>query len=297
MMEKDKLAWMRRPIDGHASGVVRSARSDGRVDALDAALRAQLMHVAIGLTKDRDRPIKMLIDLCVYVSMTKPKSSSYLEAARAIVLIEAKNRSKASHHYKNYHIETMAKHMLITTDFCTSSPADYRAYAPRTVGEPVTLQILFDTNSEQNAQIEANALCDRLSHWGGKETTLPTAVKRIQDAIVERASAGANSADLLYRTAFIKAGWKPQVDDTANLLWCVAVRERASHKLPAVFREFCYHRLEETWSDTARHTGLFDIEALADKIDDRDDDIADDFVDAEKLMAAVFGDRPIRKLR
>lgn len=298
-MTKDKLAWLRQPI-GMPSRFSDPTHGDQRFDALDAALRAQLMHVAIGLSKKGPgRSTKLLVDLCVYISMRKPETASYIDAARAMVWVEAKRHRKQPHYLRHNLSEAVTSHMIITRTVSTATPSPYCEYVSPTIGEPLTLQIMFDAKSEKVALLEATQLCDRFSHWNVPETTIPAAIKKIQDAIVDRATSGGASPDLLYKTAAISAGWKPKVVDASALLWCgAAAQDNVSGELPDVFRAFFYNRLEEIWNDTAKFTGLFNTEQPSEPAEDEtNDDMANDFVDAKKLMGALFGERQPRKLR
>jgi len=299
-MTKDKLAWLKQPVDGLLYGLPEFAHVDRRLDALDAALRAQLMHVAIGLShKGPGRPTKLLVDFCVYVSLRKPESETYIDVARAMVLIEAKRHRRPIRFSRHGSTEPLKGKMIITRSFCTTSPSSYCELMSPTIGEPLTLQIMFDAKSERVAQLEATQLCDRFSHWNTPETTIPAAVKRIQDAIVDRAAGGGTSSDLLYKTASISAGWKSRVSDTSALLWCgAAAQDHVSGELPDVLRAFCFNRLEEIWNDTAKFTGLFDTDHFAEPpADETNDAITYDFVDTKRLMGALFGERQPRKLR
>jgi hypothetical protein len=273
--------------------------------ALDEAIRAKLVHVAIGVGGSGSQVVRMLVDLSVHVSLQEAHIRAQGSFTRGIIVLHG-----ATSHGRRYdsdaHVWDRANilapkwsHVATQTHMSNVMHTDL---VPATV-EPLTLRLLFDAQSHCGASRMAELLCARFSAWHAATTSLKEAMTAIRGAlIVPDSHPTAQDERMIYRSGSVCKGWRDKIVDPAHFLRS-SFEDDAGHgpRLAAPVAELCKQRVEAAWHETAKalqHAGPATDEASG--TDEADinaaADAADDFVCAGRMTSLWYGSKR-RRLR
>jgi hypothetical protein len=303
-MSNDKLTWVSRAQTVQSPQRRTKDYSGGQRIAVDNAIRAQLMHVAIGFAKVPSQAVRILIDLSVYISMHDEKTLSQRRAARNVLIHGAKPHWDSPIDQSEHVWEQTGILIPYQASVCTAVRSDFTEHLRPVSGDPITLRLLFDAHSERNATDKARQLCKRFSEWHDAETSLKAAMAAIHAVIINHSVSDEAYDRLYYKSADVRKGWHAHIADPIRFLMCDALtRDVIVPRLPMEIGDYCISSVENAWHETAKKFGLFSdgrgSDLPGEPVSDLEEmtDVADDYVSAERMIGMWFGKRPRRQLR
>ncbi len=274
-------------------------------DALDDAIRARLMHVAVGVIGmgGIGSVVRMLVDLSVHVSLNETKLLEQGSVAHGVIVLHG-GAAQAS----AYDCDAMIWERAHTVVPKWSNVATHthlskvlRADLDPTVGEPMTLRLLFDAQTSCGASQMAEQLCSRFSAWHAATTSLKEAMEAIRTTLIIPAAYPAASCErMIYRSASVCKGWHERIIDPAHFLHSGFEDDAWQEpRLAAPIAALCKERVEAVWHETAK--AFVVPEPLSDEAGDSEDgdstdlatssDAVDDFVCADRMASLWYGNK------
>lgn len=303
-MTNDKLNTVPAP-DGARQLTFYSIDDDAApLRALDEAIRATLVHVAIGVGGTGSRVARMLVDLSVHVSLQETQLHTQGSFAGGIIVLHGTNQRTDRYdidppNWDGAMLAPKWSHVATQTHVSKLLHTDL---AHATV-EPLTLRLLFDANTHCGASRMTELLCSRFSGWHAATTSLKEAMAAIRTTlIVPDAYPTAQCERMIYRSGSVCKGWHDKIVDPAHFLRS-SFDDDAWHepRLTGPVAELCKQRVEAVWHETAK--ALQDISQPSDDTGEADEadlnaasDAADDFVCADQMTSLWYGSKR-RRLR
>ncbi len=280
-------------------------------DALDDAIRARLMHVAVGVIGmgGIGSVVRMLVDLSVHVSLHETKLRKHGSVAHGLIMLHGGDAQAPAYDFNATICEDA--HMVVPkwsyvatrTPLSNVPPMDL---AP-TLGEPMTLRLLFDAETSCGTSQIAEQLCSRFSAWNTATTSLKQAMEAIHTTLIIPAAYPAASCErMIYRSASVCKGWHDRIVDPVHFLHSSFEGDAwPEPRLTAPIAALCKERVEAAWHETAKAFAV--REPLSDDAGESADgdsadlatstDAADDFVRADRMASLWYGNkrRPHRR--
>ena len=269
--------------------------------ALDEAIRAQLLHVAIGVGGTGSRVVRMLIDLSVYLSLDQIYAQGSVGHGVLLIPAESQTGIAAAHDAHEWDRTQMLvsrwSRACIQVRTCGGIQIDPMHSA---IGEPLTLRLLFDAFNERQANDMADLLCAHFSAWHAATTSLREAMAAVRTTLIEPRQPRRVFMPLSYRSASVCHGWHARIADPTSFLQASAGDDgwrepQVSNELSAFFARRC----EAVWYETAKALQApepRDEEPAAGSEDlGKSVDAADDFVCADRMLSLWYGKRRHRR--
>ena len=289
-MNSDKLGWMMSAPGVRARSAAPTSREE--IEALENAVRAQLMHVAIGCTRSTARSIRIMIDLSVFLSMESLTNRMFGKITRGHML---SHRAALPYHSAS---DQHPYHQATPIDansgvICIMAMQSLGDHVLPVSGEPVTLRLLFDSDDTHVAKTRAEQICERFSHWKASETSLRQALSAIQAVIAGDTPAYATRERLLYNSACIQRGWQADMLDISDFAMAsYSAAHSPAPKLSSSITDFCLSTMVDAWSETAERFNP--AEPMLGQEPDGSDpatsvDVADTYVSGETMSRLWYG--------
>lgn len=309
-MTNDKLNDAR----GHRTGVLKILTINDKpstVDALDDAIRARLMHVAVGVIGmgGVGSVVRMLVDLSVHVSLHETKLRRYGSVSHGVIMLHGGDAQAPAYDCDATTWESarmvVPKWSYVATRTHLSNVL-HTDLAPL-LGEPMTLRLLFDAQTSCGASQLAEQLCSRFSAWHTPTSSLKQAMEAIRTTLIIPAAYPAATCErMVYRSASVCKGWHDHIVDPMHFLHSRLEDDACPEpRLAASIAALCKERVEAVWHETAK--AFVVPEPLSEEAGDSEDgdstdlalssDAADDFVRADRMASLWYGNerRPHRR--
>ena len=286
-----------------AARPIQIMQADDRMPAtaFDESIRAQLLHVAIGVGGTGTRTVRMLVDVSVYLSL-----ESYVQGGfkSGVIVIPGKLDGPTEPHddYPRKQIEVANARWKSVCTKVYSYTATHGAAMQSPVGDAFTLRLLFDAFGERQASDMADVLCAHFGAWQQATTSLREAMAAIRSTLLEPQRTHYVYMPMLYRSAAVCKGWPKRIIDPVRFLHCDAMEDSWSEpRLPSQLSDLFAARFEALWSETAKALNAPEPpedEAASENEDLADStDAADDFVCADRMLTLWYGSKRPRRRR
>lgn len=270
-------------------------------NAFDDAIRAQLLHVAIGVGGAGSKTVRMLVDLSVWLSLDAYPQGSFKSG---VLLIPAQfKRPTDSRHVLPWDADEfalpVAKRVCTTIYSCTNAHFDPQRSA---VGDAFTLRLLFDSFDERQTEKMADVMCKQFAAWHEATTSLREAMAAIRSTLFEPQRQHFVYVPLLYRSASVYKGWQDRIVDPVSYDRCNTLAESWSEpKVPRQLSDLLAARCETLWSEAAEalHRPQPQEDELVEESEEFEtsSDAADDYVCADRMLDFWYGGKRRRRRR
>lgn len=276
---------------------------DPYVAAWGETVQAQLVHVVVSTfdisTYTANLPVRLLVDLCVYVSL--PKFRPLICGAQEYGPIFARDipqpAPRRSHVPSGFwlHEEQARGHAQCTAINMGCVPHFDNPPVP-SVGEAVKLRVLLEMRDILAAHHMAELLCERFERWTERETKLVDTIEAIRRVLVEPAE-HATKCYAIYRAASAGIEWTQRIRDPEFVL-SGTVDTQSATLSPGLriegLNDFCAEHVQEAWFGAISASEFASSPSAVGHGEltmDGEGDVADDFVCADRLMTLWFGNR------
>jgi hypothetical protein len=284
-----------------AARPIQFLQADDRMNvaALDDAIRAQLLHVAIGVGGAASKTVQMLIDLSVWISLETHVES---RCNTGVLMVPTQVKRPPEWHELSLWDEAGFA-APVHKSVCT------RVYSYKTthsdtlcsaVGDAFTLRLMFDSFSERQTTKLADLLIHDFGAWHETTMSLREAMEAIRSTLLEPRRHHFVYVPMLYRSAEVCRGWDERIASPASFLHCGEVEEGwAEPNVPRELTNLLATRCETLWKEAAK--ALHSPEPGEDDVLEQDHDpwtsseAADDYVCADRMLTFWYGSKRRRR--
>ncbi|MFI0849386.1 hypothetical protein [Mesorhizobium sp. IMUNJ 23232] len=261
--------------------------------AFDEGIRAQLIHVVIGVGGTGSQTVRMLIDLSVSLSLDDVYTPMQGSLKHGNLFLPAGSHAKrAAAHDADEWLGVCTQVRM-----CGGTQSDLMHSM---IGEPLTLRLVFDAFSERQASDLAELLCTHFSARHVAMTSLRETMAALRTTLLDPQRPRCFTCmPLSYRSASVFKGWRGRIGDPVCLLGANATDDgwREPH-VPTELSELFAQRCEAAWyeAEALKAPEPHDEEPAAESEDlSKSSDAADDFVCADRMLSLWYGQRRRRR--